>query len=305
MFQGVVLVLLSAIMLAFKGILIKLCYAEGINTIPMLFMRLLMASPMYWVLVYFHDKRAKSQLNLKAKYLFLCFLAGIFGYYISSYADFMALKYVDVGVSRLVLFIFPMFVIILNAFIERKMPPKMHIAMFFMIQIGLYFVMGGYENVLFNQNQLKGFAFVIGAAFFYSLYIIINQAVGKKIGSILFTSLAVTISFIVFCVHFVLTQDLSSLVTTFYGYIYLFLLAFFCTFLPLLFFTEGIKQIGASRASLISSISPFIAIIFAYIVLGEVISFAQICGGIIIILAILLLENKLKLSYFKFSYKKH
>jgi len=45
---------------------------------------------------------------------------GLFGYYLSSLFDFMGLKYISAGLERLILFLYPTFSILINAFIFKE-----------------------------------------------------------------------------------------------------------------------------------------------------------------------------------------
>jgi len=49
----------------------------------------------------------------------------------------------------------------------------------------------------------------------------------------------------------------------------------------------GIQRIGASRASLISSIGPVATIALAYFVLGEVMGLAQLLGSALVLSGVL------------------
>ncbi|RMG90036.1 MAG: DMT family transporter [Chloroflexi bacterium] len=68
------------------------------------------------------------------------------------------------------------------------------------------------------------------------------------------------------------------------------LLGGFCTAMPILFTMLGIQKLGAARAAIVSTIEPFLAIILAMMILGEIFAPIQWLGGTFIIISILILE---------------
>lgn len=61
--------------------------------------------------------------------------------------------------------------------------------------------------------------------------------------------------------------------------------------IPYIFYFLGLKYLQASRVIIISTLEPIVAILSAFIILGEFMSLPQILGGIMVIGAILLLQT--------------
>ena len=68
---------------------------------------------------------------------------------------------------------------ILNSIVERRLPGARDIFFFALVQIGLFFVLGGFNISLTSTNK-TGAILALIAAISYSIYIIINQQTGKK-----------------------------------------------------------------------------------------------------------------------------
>ena len=64
------------------------------------------------------------------------------------------------------------------------------------------------------------------------------------------------------------------------------------TVLPLFMIAEGVRQLGAERAALVSTIGPPTTIVMAWIVLGEVLAPMQLLGAAAVITGILVLEGR-------------
>ena len=65
----------------------------------------------------------------------------------------------------------------------------------------------------------------------------------------------------------------------------------FSTVLPALLFTEGLRRIGASRASLLSLIGPPTTIGAAALVIGEFMSLTQLLGCAIVVIGVATLKS--------------
>ena len=292
--QGIVFVLLSVILLSFRGILTKYAFAENVSLMDLFYIRFLIAIPLLWLFSYAKRKKEIPQL-LKPKIIRNCLLAGFFGYYFATLTDLYSLKLIDVSINRVVIYTFPAYVLIWNAYITKTIPEPKYIVAFFAIQVALYFVLGGFDISLILHNK-EGALWALAAAIGYSLYVVINQETGKKIGSILFTTYAVTFSFLFINIHYFITEPGFIGNVTLKGLFIIFLIAIFCTFAPLLFFSEGIKQIGASRASFISMSGPVLTVIFAYFTLGETLTYQQILGAVSVIVILALMEKRKRLN---------
>ena len=67
-------------------------------------------------------------------------------------------------------------------------------------------------------------------------------------------------------------------------------LVVFSTVLPLFLMAEGVRRVGASRASLISTMGPPATAIMAYELTGEILSVGQLMGIALVVVGVLALE---------------
>ena len=192
---GVSLVLLATLLLSFRSILVKLAYIEEVSVMDLFYYRFLFTLPLLLGFAFYKKKKDLFTAILNKKIAISCVLAGFFGYYLATLSDFHSLKLIDANINRIILYTFPAYVLILNSVVEKRIPGARDIFFFALVQIGLFFVLGGFNLSLTSANK-TGAVLALLAAISYSIYIIINQQTGKKIGSILFTTYAVTFSFI-------------------------------------------------------------------------------------------------------------
>ena len=86
----------GAILFSTKGIFIKLAYAQGVSTEMLLSLRMLVALPVYLViLVTILRREDKLRALLTPRIVLTSMAVGILGYYLSSYLDFLGLNFVS------------------------------------------------------------------------------------------------------------------------------------------------------------------------------------------------------------------
>ena len=273
------------------GIIGKMAYAEHVTVMSFLFWRSLISLIVFWSCLYFLFPR-KEFLKIGSKNIKISMVAGIFGFYLASMFGLAGLLYIDPGVGAIVYSIYPIFVILLNAAIKKRIPPWQHIAVLFGTQVGLFLVVNGAGDINIIKQSILGVILELICAFCTAIYIIATQSVTQKLKSLDFIVYSITGGFIATAVHYIIFENISDLKVSFYGFILAVLSALFLSGSYLLL-SKGIKVIGGSRSSLISSVSPLFAVLISYLVLGEVLNLPQIVGGAIIIISVLLLERKI------------
>jgi drug/metabolite transporter (DMT)-like permease len=83
-------------------------------------MRMLYALPFFVLMALWSHRR--FPLRLRARDLGALAVLGFFGYYVSSYADFLGLRYISAALERIVLYTYPMLVVIFAAVGARQRP---------------------------------------------------------------------------------------------------------------------------------------------------------------------------------------
>ncbi len=80
---------------------------------------------------------------------------------------------------------------------------------------------------------------------------------------------------------------------------YIFLLAFLCTFVAAVSFCKGVKYIGSSNAAIFNTLEPVVAYFAGIIIMNDKVSTNAIIGGFLILGAIIYLNVEKKLPKFK------
>src|SRR5690606_14438150 len=175
-----------------KGIFIKLAFAEGVSTEMLLALRMIVALPVYLVILLMILRReAKLRILLTPKRLAITMAIGILGYYISSYLDFLGLSLVTAQYERLVLFTYPFFVLIFGVWffgdrMNWKLVPPMALS-----YSGLL-VIFGWNMAMRPDGLIEGTLLVLGSAVTFAFYQHFARSQIVIIGAGLFTCIGMS-----------------------------------------------------------------------------------------------------------------
>lgn len=288
---GIACVVISALALSLKGILAKYIYAEGVDVVTLMAVRYGLAFPMM-VLAAAALRGGFGNLAMAPRDFLYAIGGGLIGYWLAGYLDFTALSLIDVSVERVLLFSFPIFVLAFDSIRRRRWPPARQLIALVGAEAGIILVMGVANGELFHTNLIGGL-WAIGSAFAFAIYFMINQALGPKLGSARMAMGAVTGAVIGTTTQFLVSTPVEALAMSWSAFIMIAAMALFCSVMPFLLITEGIRRVGASRSALVSTIGPVSTLVLAALLLGEVMTPAQFAGAALVIVAILALEGKL------------
>lgn len=232
-------------------------------------------------------------LSLSTSTKCYAFVAGMFGFYLAPFASLHALSHIGAGIERILLYCFPAIVILLQSIIDRRLPPISYIFVFLLMQYGIVLTV---KSLHVFSGGIEGALWALGGAFLFSVYVTFNHALVKRTGSTLFILYALYGATTAVTVHFLILEPFSVLQLSDKGMLYVAIFALLCTFIPGYLFSEGVKRIGSSRASLISMACPAITVVFAYVFLHEILQPKQLIGGLIVLAAIMFLESGIVLK---------
>ncbi len=292
--SGVLLIVAGSILLSAKGIISKLLYAEGLNFQEVITVRSVLAIPLFWMWgIYAVGIRPLIYVEKKA-FLGATF-AGAFCYFVGGTLNFYALTLIDAGLERILLYTYPSIIVIALSLWQRRLPSTQIVIALAMTYVGVLLAIGIFDISLREANML-GSSLVLFCAFTYGIYFIVNDLVGQRVGSVVFTVHAMTVAAVAICIHYSLTQSISELeFNATVGWLFS-ILVVFVTVIPLFMLAEGVRQIGAQRASLISTVGPASTILLAAVILGESMQWFQYLGVVITLFGIMYVESHHKQS---------
>lgn len=130
-----------------------------------------------------------------------------------------------------------------------------------------------------SHTVLRGFLWGLGAGLTFALLSLLNRALAQRRPSLLVAFYQDTYA-VLFLLPFVFVLDFQVTVRTI-GL--LSILGIFCTAGAHTLFINGMKNVKARTASIISSLEPAYGIVLAFLFLGEVPSLRTLAGGLVIL----------------------
>ena len=260
----------GAVLFSTKGIFIKLAYGEGVSTEMLLSLRMLVALPVYLVILVTILRREDKLVALLTPRIVLASMAvGILGYYVSSYLDFLSLNFVSAQYERLVLFTYPFFVLIFGVWffgdrmVWRVVPPML-------VSYAGLLVIFGWSLVIEPDGLVIGTLLVLGAAITFALYQHLAKRQMLVLGAGLFTCIGMsTAAVCAIAQNLVLAGPQSYLTLSPEVWAYGLALGVFGTVLPSFFMNMGMARIGARATSSTAAFGPVVSIFLAVLILSE------------------------------------
>jgi drug/metabolite transporter (DMT)-like permease len=289
-FWGVVCVLLGAFLFATKAIMVKLAYLSGVDHLSLLMLRMLFSLPIYLIILLTTSRPKRWGTEIAYSDIMWVFWFGILGYYIASYFDFFGLAYISAGLERVILFIYPTLVLIINRIWLKQPINRIQVVAILMTYLGVAVASLYDENVSNNKDLLVGTVLILISSITFAGYIVGSGWLIPKLGSKVFTCYAMIFACIMVISHYLFVKGFNLPIWNVDVYSYALLMAIFATVVPSFMVSYGIKQIGSSNASIIASVGPIFTIVLAILILNEKINSEQIVGTLLVIGGVLFLS---------------
>jgi drug/metabolite transporter (DMT)-like permease len=292
---GFLIAFIGAVLFSTKAIIVKKAFADvHVDALTLLTIRMVFSLPFYLVAAFFITAN-KSNTRLTSREWLYIIILGLFGYYLSSLFDFIGLQYISAGLERLILFLYPSFAVLINAFFFKQEIKRIQLWALVITYIGIgiaYF--GELQIDTGNPNFYWGSFLIFLCSITYASYIAGSGYVIPKVGASKFTAYALLTSTAGVLLHYMLRGEYNMLQESKDLWWYGVLLALVATVVPTFMLSFALKKIGANNVAIISSVGPVSTIVQAHFVLGEPIFTEQIIGTVLVLIGVLLLSIKPK-----------
>ena len=265
---GLLFAIASAALFAIRPIFVKLVYAEGVDPTTLIAFRMLFSLPIYIAMLLFllRDPSKRSRLSYPA--VLGTMSVGFLGYYLASFFDLLGLQYVTAQLGRMVLYVYPTFVVLICAFcFQQKITPRLVIAMLITYSgVGVIF---GHDLQVYGSDVVRGSSLILASAFCFAFYLAFSKNLIEQLGSRVFTCIALISASIGIFAHYGITHSITSPEVNSTGLFWILVIAIFCTVIPTFFTTAAISRIGSSKTGIISMVGPGFTSVFAVLVINE------------------------------------
>jgi len=287
---GIVLALVGVVAAAVWPILLKLAYAYVADPVTLIALRMVFSLP-FFVAMAFWVRRDAARMPLTRRDWQAVLLLGFLGYYLASFFGFLGLQYIEAGLGRLVLFLYPTITVLLSALFLGKYVSRRDIVALVISYAGLALALShGFGGE--NRNLMLGALLVFGSALCYAVYLVTSSRVVTRIGSMRFTAYATSVASLLCILQFLLLRPLSALQLPPQVYGLAIAMAVGCTVLPVFVTSEALRRIGANQVAIIGAAGPVTTIFLGWLGLEERMTLLQIIGAVLVLAGVLLVTIK-------------
>jgi drug/metabolite transporter (DMT)-like permease len=272
------------------GIFGKLAYDEGATVGTLLAARFGLAAILFWLLV-LGSGALRGLRALSRRDRGLALGLGAVGYSAQAGCYFTALERLDASLLSLLVYAFPAIVLVAAIALGRERPDWRAAAALVLASAGLALVLAGAgAGALDPLGTLLGLA----AAFVYAAYVLSSDGVAGRAGPLVLSALvstgaAATLTLAGVAGGQVHPGDVSAA-----GLGWLAGIAAVSTVGALGLFFAGLRIVGPTTASILSTAEPLTAVLLALLVFGEALGAVQLAGGALVLGGVLVLTLKTK-----------
>lgn len=275
MLKGYFFILFAAAAWGFIGIFSSLAFSQGISPMEVAFWRALMAG------VFFGTQAiAQKQTGFHKKDLPLVALFGLTGVALFYVSFQFAVKTAGAAFAAVLLYTAPAYVVICSFFIYREKISIIKALSVILVITGVFLISKSGQGGGSRSFGLLAVASGLTAGFCYSLYYTIGKYFSGKYSSanLFLWALPIGALGILPFVEFTHKTPLA--------WTWLILVSFISTFLANTCYYQSLKYLEAGRASIIATLEPVVAAVFAYLILDEYFSAAGYIGAGLIFAAV-------------------
>lgn len=272
---SVLLILISTLGFSFYPILGQYVFSGGASLATVLFMRFAITALFFWTIIIWRDGFPR----LSKKTWFTLWGMGGIAYSMMAGLYISSVRFIPTSLAALLLYAYPTLVAVLAVLTHQEKFSVYKLFGLILSTFGLFMVLG----VALQGINLLGVSLALGAAMVYAIYILIGNKVLKSTTPLISTAIISTSGAFTYGVIGLplggMTWNLSWGTWMGIGGI-----ALFSTIIAMLTFFEGIKRLGATSASIISTSEPLMTVVLAVILLHEHLTFLQAVGGIFVVM---------------------
>lgn len=286
---GIIYALIGTMLFSIKPVLVKLAYAAGGDATTIMSLRAASSLPLYVAILLWLCKDIGHRNKLQ-QYGWQAALVGILGYYFASLLDILALEYISAQLERLLIFLFPSFVVFISWIVMKETPRKGTFASIALGYAGVAMIVL-HDFSSFGYQVWLGSIMAIGSALVFAVYLVLSKKVIGNIGPQLFTSVGMGSAGIVIMAQYqiegVQFTDMST------ELIWMGIaIGLFCTVLPSYFVAAAMARLTPSVLSLTSNIGPAVTALFAITLLGEAFTIWHGLGMALVVYSVVNINKK-------------
>jgi drug/metabolite transporter (DMT)-like permease len=263
------------------AIFAKEVYRAGLGVTSLLAARFVVAAAVFWAIV-----AVRRAARPPRRLVLACLALGAVGYAAQAGFFFTALQHLDASLTSLLLYTYPALVFCAALALRREhfTPWKAG---------ALILASGGAALVLLGGGtgglQTGGVLLALAAAVTYTIYILVADAIVARVDPFMMGALVTTGAAATFLVAGAIG---GALAVAGGSWLWIAAIAVVSTVLPIVTFMLGMRHVGASTASIVSTAEPVVTVTLAVALLHEGLGPLQMLGGVLVLAAVVALQTR-------------
>jgi drug/metabolite transporter (DMT)-like permease len=287
---AVILVLIGALSYGLVSSVFKLGVEAGWSVTYLTFQQVVSGTVMLWLFAGIARLRKRGEPGaLNGSSLVRLAIIGVVGLSFTTIFFNESVARLDASLTIVLLFQYTWITILLDSLLRRRWPKRSEWAAIGFVMAGTVLAAGLLEHDIGGWDRI-GVLFGLLSGVSYGLYFLLTGYVTTKIDPISKSAIMSTASFI-FIVLLRGTEGFKA-----FGHLELagwgILLGILGTVLPFICFNFGIPKLGSGAAALLGSMELPAAIVAAYFLLGEPLSWGQAVGVALILAGVVISQRK-------------
>jgi drug/metabolite transporter (DMT)-like permease len=281
---GYVFAAVGAVLFSTKAVIVKLAYQVQLDPETLLALRMAFSMPFYLGIGAFalHERRSRDLALPGPGEWLRAGAVGLLGYWFASYMDFLGLEWISAQFERLILFTYPLFVVLIGAAFFKQPVTRRILAAIAISYSGLALIFS--ENFsLQGANVALGAGLVLASSIAFALYQLLAGAAMRSMGPRLFTCVAMSGAALGAFAQFFAGHPAGALLVDGKPLAYAIVIAIGATVIPSFFLNAALHRISAQANSAIGTISPVVTILLSAAILGEPLTAIGIIGALLVI----------------------
>jgi drug/metabolite transporter (DMT)-like permease len=266
-------IILSAIGFGSVALFARIAYADGVGITSLLAWRFVLASLLLGPLVLARRLKLPRGRDLAGFMLLgVMYAAGAWSY-------FLALRYASSGLVALLVYTYPVLVAVLGAMLGMDRFGRAERRAVLTCSLGLILLLGH----ALTTGQPLGVALGLFSGFLYAVYILTGSRFGHDADPLAATWVVLTTAAVLHGA-FAACSGPSWPVST-HGWLALLAMAVFSSAMAIAAFFAGLRHVGPTMASVLSTLEPVVTVGLGVGFLGESLSLPNLAGSILVLCA--------------------
>ncbi|OJV66360.1 MAG: hypothetical protein BGO41_02685 [Clostridiales bacterium 38-18] len=230
-------------------------------------------------------RATKTPLKIDKRDHFLFVIAGGVGIAVYFFFENTGIKYISASPSALIIAAIPMFTLIFEAIIYKRVVKWVDALAILASIVGVLLIVDLKWREFFKIEESIGYLMMIGAVISWVIYSMASKPLFARYSylTIVYYQFLYSLPFLLLAVPF--EHNLWSEINL-EAVLHLVFLSVFASVLGFYYYAKAMDLLGVTESSIFINFLPVVTIVFSYFYMGQAVTFKQLLGGAFVMLSV-------------------